>query len=128
MSMGHGSWASRVGPPPTSGIPGKRLRGSLDAEYEDDVLGSPYNARVVRRLPKYMAPVKGWLALGTVGILIRSVAGLAIPYLVGITIDRFIQTHELAGLNSMVIAFIAANLLVWVGHYMETLFLAYAGE
>ncbi len=126
--MGHGSWVSRVGPPPTSGVPGKRLRGALDAEFEDDVLGSPYNARVVRRLPKYLVPVKGWLALGTVGILIRSLAGLAIPYLVGIIIDRYLQTHELAGLNGMIIAFVAANLLVWGGHYMETLFLAYAGE
>ena len=125
MSMYHGTWTHRVGPPPGTGKPGG---GRLDGEYEDDVLGSPYNARVIRRLPEYMAPVKGWLALGTVGILVRSLASLAIPYLVGITIDRFIQTHELAGLNLMVAAFIAANLLVSGGHYLETLYLAYAGE
>ncbi len=129
--MRHGGWAGahRIGPPPSGGKPqGSRLRSALDTEYDDDVLGAPYDARVMKRLPKYMAPVKGWLALSTVGILIRSAASLAIPYLVGITIDRFIQTHELAGLNIMVATFVAANLLVWGGHYIETLYLAYAGE
>ncbi len=129
--MRHGGWAGahRIGPPPSGGKPqGSRLRSALDTEYDDDVLGAPYDARVMKRLPKYMAPVKRWLALSTVGILIRSAASLAIPYLVGITIDRFIQTHELAGLNIMVATFVAANLLVWGGHYIETLYLAYAGE
>ncbi len=131
MSMWHGGWAGahRIGPPPTGGTPGgNRLLSALDAEYNDDVLGAPYNARVMRRLPKYLAPVKGWLALGTFGILVRSVASLAVPYLVTTTTDRFIQTHNLAGLNVMVIAFVAANLLAWAGQYLESLYLAYAGE
>ncbi|MBI2847850.1 MAG: ABC transporter ATP-binding protein [Chloroflexi bacterium] len=126
----HG-WAGshRIGPPPSGGrMGGGRLSSSLDAEYDDDVLGSPYDSRVIKRLPKYFAPVKKWLVLGALGVLVRSLAGLAIPYLVIIAIDDFILTKDMAGLIPVVIAFIAANLLIWGGQYAETLFLTYAGE
>ncbi|MBI2852520.1 MAG: ABC transporter ATP-binding protein [Chloroflexi bacterium] len=126
MSMWHGGWAGahRGGPPPTS----RGQHGALDAEYDGDILGAPYDARVIRRLPKYLAPVKGWLALGTFGILLRSAASLLVPFLVAITTDRFILTRDFSGLNIMVIAFIGANLFMWLGQYLESLFLAYAGE
>lgn len=131
MSMWHGGWAGshRGGPPPSNvGRDGTRPGSQLDAEYDDDVLGAPYSSKVIRRLPKYLAPVKGWLALGTLGILLRSAASLAVPFLVATTTDRFILTRDLSGLNIMVLGFIGANLFMWLGQYMESMFLAYAGE
>ncbi len=95
---------------------------------EDDVLGKVYDSRIIRRLPKYLAPVKSWLALGAGGMVLRSLAALATPYLVAVTTDRFIQTGNLGGLNIIVIIFIGAALLLWAGRYMETLFLSYAGQ
>jgi ATP-binding cassette subfamily B protein len=61
-------------------------------------------------------------------MVVRSLAAIAGPYLVALAIDRFIQTGNLSGLNIIVIAFIGAALLVWAGQYIETLFLAYAGQ
>jgi ATP-binding cassette subfamily B protein len=61
-------------------------------------------------------------------MVVRSLASIAGPYLVALAIDRFIQTGNLSGLNIIVIAFIGAALLVWAGQYIETLFLAYAGQ
>ncbi len=87
-----------------------------------------YDSRVIARLPGYMAPVKSWLALGAGGMLVRSLAQLAIPYLVAVATDRFIQTGNLGGLNTIVIIFIGALLLVWAGQYLQTLFLSYAGQ
>ncbi len=98
------------------------------AEFDDEVLGKVYDNRVIGRLPKYLAPVKLWIALGASGMLMRALAALAMPFLVGVAIDRFIQTGNLSGLNIIVIVFIGAALLVWAGQYMETLFLAYAGQ
>ena len=98
------------------------------AEFDDEVLGKVYDSKVVARLPKYLAPVKLWIALGASGMVMRSLATLAMPYLVGIAIDRFIQTGNLGGLNIIVIVFIGAALLVWAGQYMEALFLSYAGQ
>ena len=98
------------------------------AEFDDEVLGKVYDSKVVARLPKYLAPVKLWIALGASGMVMRALAALAIPFLVGVAIDRFIQTGNLSGLNIIVILFIGAALLVWAGQYMETLFLSYAGQ
>jgi len=98
------------------------------AEFDDEVLGKVYDSKVVARLPKYLAPVKLWIALGASGMIMSALATLAMPYLVGVAIDRFIQTGNLSGLNIVVILFIGAALLVWAGRYMETIFLSYAGQ
>jgi len=100
---------------------------ALDAD-EDERLGKVYDSRVIARLPKYLAPVKSWIALGASGMVMRALAALAMPFLVGVAIDRFILEGNLGGLNIIAIVFIAAALLVWAGQYMETLFLSYAGQ
>ena len=98
------------------------------AEFDDEVLGKVYDSKVIARLLKYLAPVKLWIALGASGMVMSALTALAMPLLVGIAIDRFIQTGNLGGLNIIVIVFIGAALLVWAGQYMETIFLSYAGQ
>jgi ABC-type multidrug transport system fused ATPase/permease subunit len=105
---------------------GGGLHSAFDEDFE--VLGKVYDSKVIARLPKYLAPVKSWLALGASGMVMRALAALAIPYLVGIAIDRFILEGDLGGLNIIAILCIGAALLVWAGQYMETLFLSYAGQ
>ena len=104
---------------------GASLRRGSDA---DEVLGKVYDSRVMSRLPKYLSPVKSWLALGASGMMIRSLAQLAIPYLIATATDRFIQTGNLGGLNIIALIFIGVALMAWGGQYIETLFLAYAGQ
>ncbi|MDP3879852.1 MAG: ABC transporter ATP-binding protein [Dehalococcoidales bacterium] len=104
---------------------GFHLHGAFD---EDEMLGKVYDSRIVGRMYRYLRPVKTWLALGAGGMLLRTLAQLATPYLIVIATGRFIQTKDLAGLNIIVILFIGATLLAWAGQYMQTLFLSYAGE
>ncbi|MFC1949897.1 ABC transporter ATP-binding protein [Chloroflexota bacterium] len=106
---------------------GGRLRGALDAE-EEDVLGKVYDRRVLRRMPKYLAPVKKWLFLGLLGALVLIAAQTATPYLVSVITDRFIQAGNLGGLNVIVITLVAIALAMWGGQYMQTLFLSFAGQ
>ncbi len=128
MYHGGGSWGGG-GLHGHGGGPsgGRRLHGALDTEYDDDALGKVYDSRVMARLPKYLAPVKAWLALGAGGMVIRTLAQLAIPYLVVVAI-RFMQTGNITGLNIIAIVFIGVALLMWGGQYLSTLFLAYAGQ
>jgi ABC-type multidrug transport system fused ATPase/permease subunit len=107
---------------------GRPLNSALEAEYNDDILGKAYDSRVIARLPKYLAPVKRWLTLGILGEVTRALAQLAIPYLVAVATDRFIQTGNLGGLNLITVAFIAMALLMWGGQYLATLFLSYTGQ
>jgi len=104
------------------------LHSALDAEYNEDILGKVYDSKVIAQLPKYLAPVKAWIALGAGGMVLRTLAQMATPLLVGIAIDRFIQTGNSAGLNIITIVFIVIALVMWGGTYLQTLFLAYAGQ
>jgi len=108
------------GGPPGGGGRG----GSFDA---DDVLGKVYDSRVIGRLPRYLKPVKGWISLGAFGMIIRTLATLASPYLVGLAADRIIGL-DLSGLGVIVIYYVVLSLLMWGGQYLENVYLAYAGQ
>ncbi|MGD9143117.1 MAG: ABC transporter ATP-binding protein [Dehalococcoidia bacterium] len=103
---------------------GHRHGGDFDSE---EVLGKVYDNRVVTRLPKYLAPVKGYLTLGTLGMVLLTLATLALPYLVGIATNNMISGDS-SGLIIIVVIYVAAVLIQWGGQYMETLFLQYAGQ
>ena len=93
----------------------------------DDVLGKVYDSRVIARLPLYLAPVKSWIGLGAGGMIIRTLATLASPYLVGVATDRIIG-KDISGLVIIVIMYAAVSLASWGGQYLENLYLAYAGQ
>ncbi len=106
---------------------GGRMLSATDID-EDEEFGKLYDSKVVMRLPKYLGPIKKRLGMGAVGMVIRTLAQLAQPYLIGVATDRFIQQGNLSGLNVIVIVFVAMLLLMWAGEYIQTLFLAYAGQ
>jgi len=93
----------------------------------DDVLGKVYDSRVIGKLPRYLAPVKGWIGLGASGMLFRTLATLAAPYLVGIATDR-ILSRNLSGLGPIFFFYMIILLVTWAGQYMENVYLAYAGQ
>jgi ABC-type multidrug transport system fused ATPase/permease subunit len=119
--FGGGPWGG--GPHAMMG----RLRSALDAGDEDDILGKVYDARVIRRLPKYLGWVKSSIALAATGTLIRTVANLAMPYLVFMAADR-IQKGNVSGLTIVALVYLGAALLMWGGQYLETLYLSYGGQ
>ncbi len=110
------------GPPIT-----EQLRSALDSE-DDEEYGKVYDRRVVGRLPPYIASVKKWIALGAVGMVVRSLASLASPYLTAIAIDNFIKSGDFSGLNMVAIAFVLAQLIVWGGQFLETRYLSFASD
>jgi ABC-type multidrug transport system fused ATPase/permease subunit len=93
----------------------------------DDVLGKVYDSRVISRLPRYLAPVKGWISLGASGMIISTLATMAAPYLVGNATDRIIG-KDLSGLGIIVIIYVAFSLANWGGQYLQNMYLAYAGQ
>jgi len=106
------------------GFHGPGGHGDFDSE---EVLGKVYDSRVIGRLPKYLAPVKGWISVGAAGMLVRTLAALAAPYLVGLATDRIIAA-DFGGLGIIVILFVVMALLTWGGQYFENVYLAKAGN
>jgi ABC-type multidrug transport system fused ATPase/permease subunit len=106
------------------GFHGPGGHGDFDSE---EVLGKVYDSRVIGRLPKYLKPVKGWISVGAAGMLVRTLATLAAPYLVGVATDRIIA-GDFTGLGITVILFVVMALLTWGGQYLENVYLAKAGN
>lgn len=64
---------------------------------EDEILGKAYDARLMRRLLRYVRPYRGAVSLSVILLLLAAVAELAGPYFVKIAIDRHIRAHDMAG-------------------------------
>jgi ABC-type multidrug transport system fused ATPase/permease subunit len=104
-----------------------RLRGAIDAE-EDQVLGKVYDSRVIRRLPEYMRWVKGRMAIGALGTLIRSATTVAMPYVTGLALDQYVRTKNVSGLTVISLVYLGLAVVMWAGTFAETLNLSYAGQ
>ena len=87
--------------------------------HEEDVLGKAYDARLMRRLLRYLRPYRPQVALALVAIISASVLQLAQPYLMKLAIDRYIASGDLAGLDRIALAFLA--ILVGVVRASSTL-------
>jgi ABC-type multidrug transport system fused ATPase/permease subunit len=121
---GSGGGSSMPGGPQVM----QRLQGVVNRGFDAEVPGKIYDARVVRRIPKYVAWVKWFVAVGGTGTLLRTTASLAIPYVVAIATDSYIKAGNLSGLNGIALIYLGAIALMWAGQYMETLFFSYAGQ
>jgi len=93
----------------------------------DEVLGKIYDSRVVAKLPRYLLPVKKWLGIGAVGMLVSALTTLATPYLVAIATNDIVAGN-LGGLNIVAIIFVAISVVMWFGGYWQNLYLSYAGQ
>jgi ATP-binding cassette, subfamily B, multidrug efflux pump len=67
--------------------------------------------RTLARLLTYLRPFKMALGLVFVFVVLYTVLGLVGPYLMGLAIDRYISTKELAGLAPLALWMLAAYLL-----------------
>jgi ABC-type multidrug transport system fused ATPase/permease subunit len=91
-------------------------------------MGKVYDSQVIRRLVRYLGPVRSDLTLGALGVTIRSVSTVALPVLVGTATDALIGDGDLARLNTTILIMVAVIALGWGGRYLEELFLEYAGQ
>jgi len=91
-------------------------------------MGKVYDSQVIRRLVRYLRPVRSDLTPGALGMIIRSVSTVALPVLVGMATDALIGNGGPARLNITVLFVVGVVALGWGGRYLEELFLGYVGQ
>ncbi len=79
-------------------------------------------------MPKYMGWVKGHIIIGATGTVIRTAMTLAMPYLVGVATNDYILHKNISGLTIVSLVYVVFSLLMWLGTYLESLHLTYAGQ
>ena len=69
---------------------------------------------LLRRLSTYALPFRAPLIGGIIFLLITAATNLAGPYILKITIDRYIATQDITGLTNIILAYIAINFVNFV--------------
>jgi ATP-binding cassette, subfamily B, bacterial len=101
--------------------------GRLFADLWRLIRGEDQRGRKVRWMIGLLRPYRGRLILMFVALLIETGAGLAPPYLAGRAIDTGIKTGDVAALNLIVVAFVAAAVIYAVATYAETYLVGWVG-
>jgi ATP-binding cassette subfamily B protein len=98
------------------------------ASQDEEALGKAYDGRLMRRLLGYLRPYKREVAAALGALIGGSALQLAQPYLMMVTIDRYIARHDLSGLNLIALGFLAILIGSFVFEYLQTYILQYVGQ
>jgi ATP-binding cassette subfamily B multidrug efflux pump len=96
--------------------------------HEEEALGKPYDAALMRRLLRYLRPYLGITAGAVAMLLGTAVLQLAGPYLTKVAIDRAIPAKDLHLLALLGAALAVALALEFVLEYGQTVLTAYIGQ
>lgn len=96
-----------------------------DDLHQEAEIGRAYDARLVRRLWRYIRPYRGWFWAAMLCLPLTSVCSLLQPYLLKIAIDRYISQADRGGLlrSSTLygLAMLAEFVLLYVQYYLMML-------
>ena len=98
------------------------------ANVDRENLGQLFDRQVVARLGEYIRPHWRRLAMAAAAMFVHSAAAVAVPWLVRQAIDSYIQTDNLAGLNSLLLIFLLVATLGAAGSYMHHRLLEYVSQ
>ena len=98
------------------------------SDHVEEVLGKAYDARLMRRLLRYLRPHRDAVVVALVAIIGHSLLQLAQPYLTKLAIDRHILTGNLAGLDQIALLFLVILVASFLLEYLETYTMAMMGQ
>lgn len=108
---------------------GASRRGATSASHlDEEVLGKAYDARLMKRVWRYVFPHRKLVALSTVYLLLVSAAQLAQPWLLKQAIDGPIAHKDPAGIVRIVAAFAAMLLLEFGFRFGQVYYLEKTGQ
>ncbi|MDZ7269641.1 MAG: ABC transporter ATP-binding protein/permease [candidate division KSB1 bacterium] len=98
------------------------------AGYDEEKLTRTYDAVLMRRLLRYVRPMRGRMALAVSLLLLSSGLSVLGPLLTKIAIDRHIANKDLRGLTVVALAFLAILLLGLAVNYSRAVLMERIGQ
>lgn len=96
--------------------------------HEEEVLGKAYDARLMRRLLRYLGPYWPQVLIALGAIVGASLLQLAQPYLMKVAIDEHIARGSMDGLERLALAFLGVLVGSFVLEYAQTWVLQNTGQ
>jgi ATP-binding cassette, subfamily B, multidrug efflux pump len=95
---------------------------------DDDILGKAYDARLMRRLLRYLRPYRRQVAVALVAIITGGAASLAQPYLIKIAIDQYVAVRRLDGLGGLAVLYLLVLTVAFASEYVQTWTMQLTGQ
>jgi ATP-binding cassette subfamily B protein len=99
-----------------------------DLHGEDEILGKAYDARLMRRILRYLKPYWKLLAVALSFLILHTGTELLRPYITKLAIDRYIATADVAGLDFMVLLYLGTVFGGFIFLFIQTYTTEYAGQ
>lgn len=101
----------------------------MDDKYsEEEVLGKAYDARLMKRLIRYLAPYKKQVVYAALLLFCTSIFNLARPFLTKLAIDNYILLGDFSGLTMIAGIFIAIAGLSFIFQYAHFYLMYMTGQ
>ena len=100
---------------------------SSGSDVDGETFGRVYDKRVILRLLPYVRPYKKMALFAFIAMLFYTGSQVAIPFLIKLGIDGFIERRDFGGLLVVAGAFIVIALGGLVANYFQQIFMARAG-
>ena len=102
-----------------------RWRQGLDNPDEE---GQLYDHQVVTRLLGYIRPYWRRVLATIVAMLAYTGTVIALPWIIGWTVQNYVRTGDLSGLNLVVLGFVMVAFLQFVTNYIHLLLMSFVGQ
>ena len=101
---------------------------TLDSLTDEGVVGSVYDHKVVMRLLTYLRPYKTDVFIAVASVLIYAAGYVAIPLLLVLGINAFVNEGDRSGLHIMALVFLAVALVQFGANYLQFVYMPKVGQ
>jgi len=102
--------------------------GRFGRSFDEEAQGRVYDHEVVTRLLVYLRPHWRRVIVIVVAMLVYTGTVVALPRIVGETIDSYIRPGDMSGLNIIVLVFLGAACLQFLFNYIQLRVMAFVGQ
>ncbi|MCH7809119.1 MAG: ABC transporter ATP-binding protein [Chloroflexi bacterium] len=107
--------------------PGQYQRRGSDG-WDDEELGKVYDHSVVLRLLPYLRPYRGRAITAIVAMIVFAAVSRTQPFLIGLAIDKYIESENLQGVAFIGLALLGLALAGWLAQWVQQVMTAFMGH
>jgi ATP-binding cassette subfamily B protein len=97
-------------------------------DYDDEITGKAYDARLMKRILTFTRPYKKLILIGIFLTLLASFLQLLGPFLTKVAIDKYIATKDLSGLFYILVVYFFVLIFVFLTQFLQIYVTQYFGQ
>lgn len=107
---------------------GSAFHGVSRGQADEVTFGTVYDRQVILRLLPYVVPYKKMALVATFAMLVYTASQVAIPFIIKLGIDNFIEAGNFSGLTVLFGVFLAIAGTNWIANYTQQLYMEKVGQ